>query len=108
MTTNTCANGRADDADLPHSPRVRAALDAAPVEHGDEVLVHQVPGVPGFETTRYRVVSITPARNLAPHRNDFLLRAYHENPPYMAEGCGDSVLLLQERRGDQWEVPDDE
>lgn len=108
--TNDCANGRAQGSDAGAFKPFAKAREAAPVDAGDTVLVHRVEGVPESwmdGPVEYTVRSVRRPNNLRPHRNEYLIRAHHPNPPYMADGCGDTVLLLQERRGGQWEVPDD-
>lgn len=86
--------------------RQECATESAPVEPGDEVLVHMVEGA-GFckdeFPIRYTVRTVDAPNGLS-WTNDYVLRVHHPNPPYMAEGFGDTALLTQEYRGEFWET----
>jgi hypothetical protein len=82
------------------------AHEAAPVEPGDEVVVTAGAGTGDALPLRYEVRSISPPDGLSP-RNEYVLRVFHPDPPYMADGVRDSRLCEQQRRGEWWHVPDD-
>jgi len=88
------------------SARQQKAEDSAPVEIGDEVLIHMISGCGAWSDKfplTYEVISISPPQGLS-CRNDYILRVRHEDPPYMADGYSDSTICEQLRRGNSWEV----
>lgn len=105
MTRDTAADEPTYPDETRH-PQAYRAHEAAPVAVGDEVRVHMVEGGGPWRDEfpiRYEVKRIDAPNGLSV-RNDYVLRAHHEDPPYMADGFGDTVLLTQLRRGESWEV----
>ena len=98
-----------DYPDPDRHPRAHAAHEAAPVETGDTIRVLMAEGCGAWSEEfplEYEVRRIDPPGGLSA-LNEYVIRAYHPNPPYMVEGCSDTVLCPQTRRGDQWELIDE-